>query len=112
PRLRLLASGSADRSLRLWNVQRPEAPSIVLAGHERWVWAVAFSADGEHLFSGGSDRTARLWTTASDALAQEICETVERNLTPGEWNKYLRAEVEYELTCPGLPAPAQAPGDS
>ncbi len=113
PRLSLLASGSADRSLRLWDVQRPEAQPIVLDGHERWVWTVAFSPDGEHLFSGSSDRTVRLWTTVSEALAQEICETVERNLTPREWNEYLPGEVEYELTCAGLPATATEPaGDS
>jgi WD40 repeat protein len=37
----------------------------VLKGHEAWVWACALSADGQVALSGSSDRTARVWDTAS-----------------------------------------------
>lgn len=38
-------------------------------GHQRWVWDMAFSADGVYLISGSSDHTARLWDSQTgDAL--------------------------------------------
>jgi WD40 repeat protein len=51
---------SADKSLRLWNV---EAGRDVrrFVGHTASVWAVTFSPDGKRALSGGADRTLRYW---------------------------------------------------
>ncbi|MCP4658567.1 MAG: WD40 repeat domain-containing protein [bacterium] len=107
PHRHLLASGSFDGTLRLWDVRNPDALPLVLEGHDFWVWAAAFSPDGERLISGSGDRTIHLWTTSSEALAAEICRTVARNLSQQEWDEYLPPEVEYEKTCPHLPAAAR-----
>ena len=60
---RLLASGSDDRTARLWNVSDPAHPAIVavLAGHTAAVTSVAFSHDGRLLATGSADHTVRLW---------------------------------------------------
>ncbi len=104
PERELLASASLDGRLRLWDVRRPDALPLILEGHEFWVWAAAFSPDGERLISGSGDREIHLWTTSSEALAEEICAAVKRNLTTVEWREHIPAGVEYEKTCPGLPA--------
>jgi WD40 repeat protein len=56
----LLASGSADRTVALWQVDSG-ALLRQLSGHADRVTAVAFSADGSRLASGSGDGTILLW---------------------------------------------------
>src|SRR5204863_9342464 len=58
-----LATASADRTVRLWDVRR-RAPVRIFRGHDDFVCAVAFSPDGELLATGSFDHTARLWSIA------------------------------------------------
>ena len=60
---RQLASGSADRSVRVWDFESGE--SHVLEGHTGWVRSVAFSPDGRQVVSGADDRTVRVWDLES-----------------------------------------------
>ena len=57
---RTLASGSWDRTVRLWDVQTGRHIRT-LGGHTRAIRSVAFSPDGRTLASGSWDRTVRLW---------------------------------------------------
>jgi len=60
-----LASGSADNTLKLWNVA--DGKEIrTLRGHKDSVLAVSFSPDGKTLASGSSDATLKLWNVADD----------------------------------------------
>ncbi|KAK4536660.1 hypothetical protein CDCA_CDCA09G2685 [Cyanidium caldarium] len=62
-----IASASADRTVRLWQVTGHGTDVLAvnrretLHGHEGWVHAVALHASGTLAVSGSSDRTARLW---------------------------------------------------
>ena len=56
----LLASGSFDRTVRLWSADTGELLDI-FTGHESDITTVAFSPDGQTLASGGWDATVRLW---------------------------------------------------
>ena len=57
---RLLASGSRDRTVRLWDAETG-ACVRTLEGHGESVWSVCFSPDGRLLASGSLERTVRLW---------------------------------------------------
>jgi WD40 repeat protein len=60
----LLASASADNTIKLWN-PASGAELRSLSGHKDGVLSVAFSPDGRMLASAGRERTVKLWDVAS-----------------------------------------------
>ena len=60
-----LATGSADDTVRLWDVATRQQIGSRLTGHADWVSSVAFSPDGKTLASGSYDGTVRLWDVAT-----------------------------------------------
>ncbi|KAK0708483.1 WD40-repeat-containing domain protein [Lasiosphaeris hirsuta] len=68
---KLLASGSADRTIRLWDTATWQLQQT-LNGHGSSVYSVAFSHDSKLLASGSVDRTIRLWDTATWQLQQTL----------------------------------------
>ena len=63
PNSYLLASGSKDNTVRIWDVGDNNNLRHVrtLGGHTGIVWSVAWSPDGRTLASGSQDGTVRLW---------------------------------------------------
>ncbi|WP_081696194.1 serine/threonine-protein kinase [Planktothrix prolifica] len=57
---RTLASGSADNTIKLWDVQS-QGQIATLTGHSAIVTSVAFSPNGRMLASGSDDNTIKLW---------------------------------------------------
>ncbi|KAJ5802641.1 uncharacterized protein N7503_005091 [Penicillium pulvis] len=68
---RLVASGSMDHTVRLWDISTG-ALQHTLQGHSKWVSSVAFSPDGRLVASGSEDQTIRLWDTATGTLQQTL----------------------------------------
>lgn len=98
----MLASVSADTTIRLWDVSAPQ-PRLMrtLKGHTDGVNAVTFSPNGRLLATGGADNTVRLWNVESGEehavlrghTAEVTCVdfALQGNLVvSGSWDKTVR----------------------
>ena len=54
-----LASGSADNTVRLWNLENEEV--ALLSGHSQAITSLTWNPNSKRIASGSSDGTIRLW---------------------------------------------------
>ena len=66
---KILASGSGDRTIRLWNVATGQCATI-LTGHTSGIQSLVFNRDGNILASGSNDKTIRLWDISTGQYLQ------------------------------------------
>ena len=66
-----LASGSGDKTVRLWD-PRGEKPPQRLDGHTDSVRCLAYAPDGAQLASGSWDNTVRLWDPRGEKPPQRL----------------------------------------
>ncbi|YAF94009.1 MAG: NACHT and WD repeat domain-containing protein [Nodularia sp. CChRGM 3473] len=78
---KLIASGSDDGTIRLWN-QQGQSIGLPFSGHEGAVTSVAFSPDDKYIISGSQDSTLRLWDTQGNLIGEPW---QGENLGQGYW---------------------------
>lgn len=62
PTQNLLAAGSWDKAVRIWDVaQNGTTNAKLMISHNAPVLCTAFSNDGTRVFSGSCDNTAKMW---------------------------------------------------
>jgi tetratricopeptide (TPR) repeat protein len=101
----MLAIGTVTPDVQLRQLANLDAPPIVLA-RAATTDSIAYSDDGSRLVATGSaresgDRRASLqtWRVPTGLLADEICKDVVSNLPALAWERFVGADIPYELTC-------------
>ena len=65
PDAKVLATAGYDRTIKLWDAAKTDAPIRILTDHSDAVYALAFHPDGKLLASGAADRAVKVWDVAS-----------------------------------------------
>ncbi len=100
PNSKMLASGSWDQTVRLWDPKKG-THLRTLTGHTGRVHSVAFSPNGRTLASSGADKIVRLWDTGKGTHKHDLIgHTAEvysvafspngRTLASGGWDATIR----------------------
>ena len=99
---RYIASGSADKTVRVWNAQTGAQMGKPLQGHTDWVCSVAFSSDGKHIVSGSGDHTICVWDVHTgtqvgkplqghtNAVRSAAFSLDGRHIVSGSWDQTIR----------------------
>ena len=100
PNGRTLATGSEDRTVRLWDIQTQQAIGTPLPGPGRGVGTVApyFTPDGEALIASYDTGRAYRWDIRTDTLKRHACQVAGRHLTRAEWTEFLPSR-DYAPAC-------------
>jgi WD40 repeat protein len=69
PKDAMLATSSADKTVRLWNLETLAAGKT-LSGLTDYVYAVAFSADGNFVAGGSYDGEVRVWKVSDGSVVK------------------------------------------
>ncbi len=98
-----LATGSFDKTVRVWNLNAIDDAPIILRDHKDWVWSIIFNKDDNKLWAGSRDYLIRMWPINTAAIAEEICNNLNRNkLNEDEWKEFAGddfAEADSIITC-------------
>ena len=65
---RYLASGSEDKTVRVWNTQDGLAMPVPLQGHQHPITSLTYTPDGFYIVSASDDRIIHVWNASSGAM--------------------------------------------
>jgi WD40 repeat protein len=97
---KVLASGSADGSIRLWDVQAHELIGTFnpLKSDTNQTNHIIFAPNAGILVSPGEDDSILLWDVDFEDWTHLACRIANRNLTAKEWSTYFGSS-RYQKTC-------------
>ncbi|MFK7800070.1 MAG: AAA family ATPase [Anaerolineae bacterium] len=71
---RWLASGNRFSKIHVWDLDNPDADSVVLEDHQAFILALDFSPDSQQLVSAADDNTVRVWDTNDWTAESQLLE--------------------------------------
>lgn len=95
---------NADAQIEVWDVDAWRRLGPPLTDSNSWpVHTVGFTTSGNLITVSGERPTITTWEGSVNALIERACRLANANLSQGDWEKYVGAEVPYERTCPEAP---------
>ncbi len=96
-----IASTSADKTIRVFDLKKKNSKSIVLRNQKEKTRSFLFVGDNE-LVAGIANTHLLYWELSSEKIASNLQPLLNRNLTLEEWEQFVGKEIEYQKTCPSL----------
>ncbi len=100
---KFIASASSDGTTQLWEMNNLNNQPIVFKDNDAWILKITFSKDSKYLFLGYSDGLIQKWATSPTLITDDIVPEISRNMTQGEWEKFVAKDIEYEKIKSNLP---------
>jgi WD40 repeat protein len=97
---RTLASGGADGSVILWDLETSQQLGDPIVAHPGGVLSLAFSLDGRALVSGGNDGDVVVWDVDFESWRARACHIVNRGLRDEE-RRLVGLPVQAHPICAG-----------
>jgi len=97
-----LASAGLDGKVKLW-LCFGNYPPLTFGEHDSWVMSMAMSPDGKKIYSGGRDKTVRVYDINQSDLVARLRKKVSRNFSKEEWDYYMGSKTPYEKVIADLP---------
>jgi hypothetical protein len=94
-----ILTASWDETARVWDARTGEE-LVTLLGHTWRVERAVWNADESRILTAGRDGIVRLWYTRMQDLLKIACLRAPRNMTPEEWQRFMKHEPDYRSTCP------------
>jgi WD40 repeat protein len=95
---RVIAVMDGYSQLWLWDTTRGLPIGLPTQAHYIG-YDAAYTADGQHLITVGSDPVISEWDFRPEEVIQSLCNTVGRELTPQEWALYVSVTEPYRSVC-------------
>jgi WD40 repeat protein len=114
PTLPLLATGSSDKTAKLWELAPDNSSATCVAtleGHRGWVYSVVFHPTAPLLATGSDDGTVKLWRRSSNYKSVTCVATLEKNDEAENFNNPILS-VAFHPTAPLLAAGSASPNDN
>lgn len=70
---KLLATGSNEKLLRIFDLEKPEAAPVTFSGHTSGIRHVSFFRNDTHLVSCADDKSLRVWDRNTNQEVQKMC---------------------------------------
>lgn len=98
-----LASSSFDWTVKISDFPLTDEQPINIAHHEFWVYGLLFTPDDRYLVSYSADRTILVVSTHNRFMAEQLQQTIARNLTEEEWRRLIGDDITYQKIFDNLP---------